>query len=309
MVYPAAALLPEATVDALFRRWVGTQHVALCLHRVHQGPRRPTERLPEMSIPAGELDVFLDRALSTRPQADRPWLTVSFDDGYEDALRYVQARVRRYPQVEWLFFICPQKVEQQAGFRWDLVETGAAPPESEEGPVDVGAENERPELRALAQEDRFRLATVERCRELARLPGVSLGNHTNLHHKAVRLSAEQAAAEYESSHRDFERLFGPCAHFAFPFGTPEVEFRAEHVALARRLGRFLLWSTEARTYAPEERVDGAVLPRFAVDGRRSAQELMLWVAARALRYRLRGSRHAYPPGPGPEPGVSGAAAA
>lgn len=294
MVHRLAALLPEALVDELFRRWVGPLHVALCLHRVNRGPRRPGERFPEMSIPTGELDVFLDRVLATRPQASRPWLTVTFDDGYEDAARYVRARARRFPQVEWLVFLCPEKLEKLAGFRWDLIEVEAGPEEAIDAPLDLDRENERPELKALTRQEAFKLAGVEDCRALAGLPQVMLGNHTNAHHNPVLMAAEQAAEEYARSHRDFERLFGSYAHFAFPFGAPEEHFRAEHVAMLRRLGRFLLWSTEARPYAPEERVPGAVLPRFPVDGRRSAQELMLWVAARALRYRLRGSRFAYP---------------
>lgn len=295
MVKRAAAVLPEEAVDELFRRAVRGLNVALCLHRVLHGPRRVGERLTELSIPAGELDVFVERALSARPAGAQPWLTLSFDDGYEDAARYVQSRVRRFAQVEWLFFVCPEKAEKQAGFRWDLAEAGLKPLEQAmEEPVDLERENEREDLRGLAQEERFRLSTVEECRRLGRLPGVQLGNHTNVHHNPLRLSAAQARAEYRRAHGDFERLLGRYGHFAFPFGSPELEFRAEHVALVRELGPFVLWSTEARPYAPEERRPGAVLPRFPVDGGWSAQELLLWVAVRSLRYRVQGSRYAYP---------------
>lgn len=295
MVKRAAAVLPEEAVDELFRRGVGGLNVALCLHRVLHGPRRPRELLPELSIPAGQLDVFVERALSTRPASPEPWLTLSFDDGYDDAARYVQSRVRRFPQVEWLFFICPEKTQKQAGFRWDLAEAGLMPLEQAlEAPMDLARENEREDLRGLARQEQFRLSTLEECRSLGRLPGVQLGNHTNVHHNPLRLSAQQARAEYGQAHADCERLFGRYGHFAFPFGSPERQFRAEHVALVRELGPFVLWSTEARPYAPAERRPGAVLPRFPVDGSWSAQELLLWVAVRSLRYRLRGSRYAYP---------------
>jgi peptidoglycan/xylan/chitin deacetylase (PgdA/CDA1 family) len=295
VVKRAAAVLPEEAVDELFRRGVAGLNVALCLHRVLHGPRRPGETLAELSIPAGELDVFVERALSARPGGSEPWLTLSFDDGYEDAARYVQSRVRRFAQVEWLFFVCPEKAEKQAGFRWDLPEVGLKPLEQAmEEPVDLVRENEREDLRELARQERFRLSTVEECRRLGQLPGVQLGNHTNVHHNPLRLSAEQARAEYGRAHADFERLWGRYGHFAFPFGSPEREFRAEHVEMVRRLGRLVLWSTEARPYASAERRPGAVLPRFPVNGNWSAHELLLWVAVRSLRYRVRGSRYAYP---------------
>jgi hypothetical protein len=300
MVEKSASVMPEAAVDELFRLWVGPLHVALCLHRVNFGPRRPNERFAELSIDAGQLDVFIERALSTRLHASDKWLVVSFDDGYEDAARYVRTRHRRFPQVEWLFFVCPEKLEKQAGFRWDWQEAALARGESITreglvGPVDLATENDRPELQAVAREEAWKLVSVEACREVGKLPGVALGNHTNVHCNPLTMTLEQAREEYSRAHRDFERLFGPYAHFAFPFGSPEVEFSQPQVDMVRGLaGRSLIWSTEARPYAPEERQPGAVLPRFPVDGRKDANTLLLWVAARSLRFRLRGSRFRYP---------------
>lgn len=301
IVHRSADALPRAAVDELFRQWMGQQHVALCLHRVHQGPRRPGEFSPVLSISADELDTLIERALLTRPEARDRWLTVSFDDGYEDAARYVRVRARRYPQVDWLFFVCPEKVEKQAGFRWDLLEN--AGPDQQDAvmtaPVDLSGENERPELRALPRRPEFRLADLELCRELARLPNVRLGNHTNVHQNPLRMTDEQAAEEYGRAHRDYVRLFGPQEHFAFPFGTPENEFSGRHVAMLRRLSDGELWSTEGRPFSPEERGPGAVIPRFPVDGRRTAHQVLFWMAVSAMNHQVRGTPYSYPKPPRP----------
>ena len=97
------------------------------------------------------------------------------------------------------------------------------------------------------------------------------------------MAPEACRAEYAASLRDFARLFGPARHFAFPYGIPEVDFGAAHVAMLRELGRMQLWSTEPRPYAAREREAGAVLPRFAVDGTRTWRTTAAHIALHALR--------------------------
>jgi hypothetical protein len=291
-ILPLSNLLPEALLRPLLRWSLGETRVALCLHRVS------SHRLGDslLTIHPREIDRFIEMALRARP--GKPWLTICFDDGYADAAEYVKMRAPRFPSVEWLFFVCPEKVEQRAGFRWDLGEHGAARRSGRTattlGPIDIDSENSRPDLKAVARRADYRLADVATCRDLAGLPNLQLGNHTNCHYWQMLFGAEEASKEYENSARDFRRLFGVQQHFAFPFGTPELEFSATHVRLLRRLGSFLIWSTEARPYRAWERVPGAVLPRFSVDGSWTSSEIALWIAACAVRYRVRGTRHKYP---------------
>jgi peptidoglycan/xylan/chitin deacetylase (PgdA/CDA1 family) len=123
---------------------------------------------------------------------------------------------------------------------------------------------------------------VELCRELAGLPNVVLGNHTNGHHRASSLTIETLRREYNDSARDFERLFGPQRHFAFPFGTPGRDVSEEAVELAREAApHALLWSTEARGFDPQDRRAGAVLPRFAAKGTWGFRATALRIARRA----------------------------
>ena len=102
-------------------------------------------------MPAPELDTLIELLLTSRPGAGRDWLRLSFDDGYRDAGDYIRTRAPRFPQVQFDFFICPEKTEARAGFRWDLVEQSNLEKTLLATPADVESENLRPELRALAE--------------------------------------------------------------------------------------------------------------------------------------------------------------
>jgi peptidoglycan/xylan/chitin deacetylase (PgdA/CDA1 family) len=278
---------PRRALRPLLRAALRGLEVALCLHRVSER-RRPGDRQPALTIPPGELDALVELLAASEPKRSR-WLTLTFDDGYADAASYVETRAPRFPSVDWIFFVCPEKTEHQVGFRWDLAHETASLP-------DPRTENRSPELKELGRRLDLALASVEACRRMAALPNVSLGNHTNCHFRQTTLSPEQARTEYEASQLDFERLFGPQRHFAFPYGTPDHDFGSAHVELLRAHGPSFLWSTERRPFSPAERIPGAVLPRFPVDGTWGHRELALWIAARALVFRGRGTRHLYPMG-------------
>lgn len=254
--------LPSRAVDDAARRALGEDHVALCLHRVHQNGRREGEALPEMSISASALDELVLRLVAMRPGV-RGWLTLSFDDGYEDARAWIASRAPRFPNVAFRFFVCPERLESKRLFDWDEQE------------------------RARAGSDDFALATVNACRELAKLPNVVLGNHTNAHENLATLSDAAVERELRESDARFTELFGPCEEFAFPFGTPHVAFGAREVTLLRAMGVSRIWSTEPRSFGARELVPGGVLPRFAVDGTWSVSETIAWIGTRAAVARVK----------------------
>ena len=281
---------PRPVLRQALASGLGALEVSLCLHRVGTS-RRSTDFQPELTIPPAELDALIELLRDSRPRSHTRWLTVTFDDGYADAASYLESRAGRFPDVGFIFFVCPEKTERAAGFRWDLVEQGASTMADFHETLEVETENARPELTALAALPPYRLATVAECQALvARHPNVLLGNHTNAHFKQTLLTLEQAAREYDRSSETFRRLFGPEQHFAFPFGTPGHEFSQAHVDLLRARGDFLIWSTERRPSAADERKPRAVLPRFPIRGDWSARELALWILARAVLFRTRGTR-------------------
>ena len=240
-VLRALSAADERTLLSALRSNLGELRAALVFHRV-------SEERSKLGMPAEEIDRLIRFLLEAQGR-----LTVSFDDGYRDAAEYVLSRAPRLPEVEWIYFVCPEKTELRTGFEWD-----AAPD----------------------------LAPIELCHEIQRLPNAALGNHTNSHQRPVLVP--DFSVEIERSRRDFQRLFGPQLHFAFPFGVPGEDFSAEHVEELRALGDFLIWSTEPRPFHPRERRAGAVLPRFAVDGTRSWKETAVHIALHALRARLGG---------------------
>jgi len=291
--------LPSTALKPVIGASLNQLNVSLCMHRVVEVDR-PTDWQPGLNMPPAKLDALIELLLSSRPGAASGWLTVSFDDGYEDAASYIASRAPRFPQVEFMFFVCPEKLEHRTGFRWDAAEEAmrAGAPKAQavlsvDAPVNVLEENARAELKRLAEAPAYRLATVEAVRALGALPNVRLGNHTNLHLSATRLPEEQVSEDYRRSTETFTRLFGLQRQFAFPYGTPRYHFDQRHVDMLRALGDFTIWSTEARPYRAGERTPGAVLPRFPVNGRQSAQEIAGWIAARSLDFRARGSKHSF----------------
>ena len=286
------AALPVGLLLPALGRLLRGRRAALCLHRVYD-TRRSGDAVPRMSHTPDQLDEVLSLLLRARPASDPPWLTLTFDDGYAGAADYVDSRAPRYPGVEWLFFVCPEKTEKQVGFRWDLYEwrrhrkiEGPAFDQLMAERLDVEAENSREDLRQAALEPEFRLATVEQVKRLERHPNVSIGNHTNTHFKPTTIGDEAFGRDVDLSNATFERLFGPCRHFAFPFGHPDLEFTEGHVRQARQPGRAVLWSTEAGTYVPGARNPGAVLPRFPVNGRLSPRQIVAWMFLVVLRQQL-----------------------
>jgi hypothetical protein len=265
----AAALFPVA----LLRRWrAGSTRdlcIALCFHRVGV-QKRANDPQPELTVAPEVLDELLALLTSRMPGAPAQ-LFLCFDDGYADAAHYVAARAPLHSSVQWLFFVCPEKTEKRAGFRWDLYEATAEGQKRGveldsflDADLDIDAENRRPELRRLAEGQDFPLATVSECAQLGSLRNVSLGNHTNCHFRLTALPKDQAERELRSSIADFERLWGSCRHFAFPFGAPVQDFTTDHVRMINQARPVLSWSTQQRPFRPSEIAPGAVLPRFTV---------------------------------------------
>jgi peptidoglycan/xylan/chitin deacetylase (PgdA/CDA1 family) len=298
LAHRAGGSLPQFALKPMLGAGLAGQGCALCLHRMAP-EQRSTDWQPGLNMPPAELDTLIDLLLSSRPGRSDGWLTVTFDDGYADSAEYLRTRATRFPQVEFLFFVCPEKLEHRAGFRWDLAEEAMkrGTPRSEavalvDAPVDLATENSRADLEALGRLPDYQLSTVEEARALTTFPNITLGNHTNLHLSAVKLADEVVRGDYQRSTQAFSRLFGAQTHFAFPYGTPQHHFAPRHVEMLRALGDFAIWTTEARPYPLHERGPRAVLPRFPVNGERSAHELAGWIAARSLDFRVRGRRRA-----------------
>ena len=282
--------VPVPVMRVLLGRVLDGTHVAVCLHRVDDGSRGASTAMDTVIHPS-ELDQLLGILVASRPSAAKPWLMVCFDDGYADAAEYVESRLTRFPDVRWLFFVCPEKLKKRAGFRWDL-NPSTAGADMMAPPFDVRTENDRADLRELGDRADCRLMTIEECRKIALQPNVILGNHTNCHFKQTQIPLDDARYDMEVSRREFEDLFGRTDHFAFPFGTPQKEFADEHVRLARGLGYKYVWSVDRRPYFPEEQ---GVLPRYPIFGTWPATKTALAILLQAAKWRWRSRGTDTPP--------------
>lgn len=285
-----AALIPTWILGIFFRRSTQNLSLAFCLHRISSA-QRPGNAVPATTTAPEIVDGFLAFIERYAPHSKGgPRITLGFDDGYHDSAEYIASRAPLHPSVEWIFFVCPEKIVKRAAFRWDAYEilqkqgmaaadlvafAGAA--------VDEAQENQRADLLHAATLPEFRLATVDDCRALTHLPNVKLGNHTNLHMPLTSFSENGALAEIRRSMESFGALFGPCKQFAFPFGVPHLHWRPNHAQFIRSNYGAQMWSTREAPYTSSARAAGDVLPRFVFDTRWTAKSLALWVCWRSLR--------------------------
>lgn len=256
-----AATVPGSMYRAMLKRAFSQKQIALCLHRVAK-EYRATDPYPDNTFIEQDLIVFLDALYALVPDTH---LVITFDDGYHDATEFVSQYAGRYPKAAFILFVCPEKVIHRAGFRWDLYEAEggdfAAILKAEQS---IAAENHRQDLRRVAADPRFQLSTAEQLRTVAGIDNVSLGNHSNCHFNFARLTEADWKRELELSFALFAELFGHTEHFAFPFGTPKIQFKTHQAQFIRDHYGVNVWSTGKGSNLPDG--DSAYLNRFALAG-------------------------------------------
>ncbi len=291
-IEPMAAALPKKTLRGVLNEATVGLNVALCFHRVLAVPR-PFMLQPELAHTAKQLDTFLDifRDVSHR-------LVMSFDDGYEDARAYIASRAPAHPDVRWLFMVCPAKLEERKGFSWDAFKRGGqddplAFAKMWEETADRAKEHRREDLAGLADDEEYRLSTIEQVAALADLPNVELGDHTDHHIPTAWMSADDVEAELTASKERFTRLFGPPKHFAFPYGTPDLYVLKRDIEIAKKTHAATTWTVDVQPYAVEDSVHGAVLPRFAWNSLEMTPKAMaLYIAIKCAAHRAAKIRNA-----------------
>lgn len=288
-----ALLSPEKLVALIYRFCTSGFSIAICLHRV-SNERRQSDPYPPNTIETEKLDKII-KIISPFYENNTETLTLTFDDGYQDSYDYIKKNAPMHPHIEWIFFVCPEKIEKQVGFRWDAYEN-LDPKEKSEISFSQfisrtnhdEKENEQSCLKRIAQMDAYKIASYDDCKALTEITNTKLGNHTNSHLKLTTFNRDNAKSELDNSFSLFNKLFQKAEHFAFPFGTPKREYTQQHVDIINQSNDVFLWSTFSAPYKSQERQRGKVLPRFAIFGTWSAKMILLIISLKTLGWKMKG---------------------
>lgn len=282
----AATLLPAPAVRRIVAWATRGFDVAVCLHRVLPSDLAHVT-MPGLTNTEEEIDRLLE-CFSSVPER----ITMTFDDGYDDAREFIARRAPIHPDIRWIFMICPEKTVERRSFPWD---DWTVDGHDERGGDFLGSweertRNQRDSARGVATRadlEPYRLATADQCRDLAALANVELGNHTNHHYAMAWLTPAEVDREILDSDALFVEEFGTCEHFAFPFGAPPRVYE-EHVERATELLPSTIWTIENRAVRSDDVAELRVRPRFAWDPTRlSPQAMSLFIAMKCLAVRAR----------------------
>lgn len=272
-----ALFLPKVIWKYLIK-WVSFEKdVALCLHRVAVDNRRQSDPYPPATIEENKLIQLLDFLENIYKDSKNSFF-VTFDDGYLDGVQFTKKFASKYPNGIFILFICPEKIQLQAGFRWDLYEEKQLNASVKltkylNENLDIESENNRSELKEIYQNPKFQLASVEDIKIAANQPNVHIGNHSNCHFNFCNLPNGIWQKEISNSFDNINRVFGKTDYFAFPFGTPKTQFLDEQADYIQEKFKVSVWSTEPGFISREN--PKLVKRRFAISGDQSLQSLKI----------------------------------
>lgn len=183
------------------------------------------------------------RGLATLPPRS---VLVTFDDGYRGVLDEALPILERY-RIPAVVFVCSTPIEQGQEFWFDAVGRRAgerAVLEARRASVDawraVVASSE-----SIARPDAaHRPMTIDELRRLAASPLIEIGAHTLLHPTLALASRAEQQREIAGSRDALERMLGTRVRaFAYPYGSPGLDYSADTVGLVRDAGFDLGFST------------------------------------------------------------------
>ena len=245
--------------------------------------------------------VNLDEALRRVAEpADRPFVALTFDDGYRDLIEHALPILERH-QAPFTAYVTTGFADRTARLWWleleeairasDCIDLQIA---GEPLHLAAGSDEEKaaafhalywllrsgPEdqlLEAIATQARragiVSAALTERLcldwdaiRALARHPLCTIGAHTLTHPMLAKHPDDVARAEMDDSRRRIEEEIGlPVRHFAYPVGDP-TSAGPRDFAIAAELGFASAVTTRPGMIFPEHRSAPTALPRLSLNG-------------------------------------------
>lgn len=303
-------------VARLAQPWTQGMGAILMLHHVRPwrprayAPNRELEVTPEFLDGAlqllkqrGFIVVSLDEAVErvAAGRSDRPFVALTFDDGYRDNEEWalpilarekapltlfattgfldrsarlwwleVEEAVRRAGSIDVAIqgtrrtFICADNRAKQAAAETLLAALRAAPQDEVDRVVSALSAQHGVDGGALVEGLCFN------ARELAALaahPRLTIGAHTRTHPMLAKVSEERARTEIAGAKRDLETLVGkPVRHLAYPVGDPGSA-GAREFKLAAEAGFISAVTTRPGMLFPDHAAHLMALPRLSLNGR------------------------------------------
>ena len=323
------AFFKATGLHARLAPWTRGQGAILTMHHVRPLVTRPfaPNRLLEI-VPAffdaalgriralGYDLVSMDEALRRlRAPGDRPFVALTFDDGYRDLRDHALPILERH-DAPFTAFITTGFADRTARLWWlELEEAVRALPriEAEVGGTRLHLPAATPEEKATAFRSLYRrlragpeaqlrhvvghlLAAAgidpetlpgmlcldwDELRELAHHPLCTIGAHTATHPMLAKHEAEEAKTEMNSGRRVLEEAIGlPVRHLAYPVGDRRSAGSREF-AIAAELGFSSAVTTRPGLLFPEHAMRPTALPRLSLNG--------LWQSLDMLEILLSGA--------------------
>jgi len=168
----------------------------LIMHHIFPDEESPFRRLLEQLSRDHTFISYSEavrRAEAAGNQVDRPYLAISFDDGFKNCLR--AAAIMQEFNAKACFFICPSIIGE---------------PDRAKVAAFCGERLELPGAVEFMDWDDL---------ESLRKAGHEIGGHTMTHPHLTRLSKSQLEDEVGGSHEAIRKRFGQANHFAWTFGN------------------------------------------------------------------------------------------
>ncbi|GJE15390.1 polysaccharide deacetylase family protein [Methylobacterium marchantiae] len=236
-----------------------------------------------------------------RPAGGRPFVVLTFDDGYRDNARHAAPILRRH-RVPWTLFVTSDFAQGRGRLWWIELERAIGRLDrirlSQDGapPLDLPAVTAPEKTEAFAAlyrrlrggpEERL-LATIaglcedagiaagrvanelclswEELRHLAADPDLTIGAHTIAHPMLAKHGEERARHEIGEGRERIARAIGrPVRHLSYPIGDPSSA-GAREFAIARELGFDTAVTTRPGHLFPGHAGHLHALPRVSVNG-------------------------------------------
>ena len=248
--------LSTRQIERALQKSLGGASLAICLHRITDSNEETTKS--PLTITTKTLEKILHSLNHVSQGHGAGEILVTFDDGYSETLEFIENKKHLFPNLSWIYFICPQKCARNENYVWDREETT--------------------------------ISSLEKCLEASQKYSFKIGNHTNTHRAISTLSDKEIENEINDSIEILERYKIPHRDFAFPFGYPGVHFTDKQTKIIKRI--YLNHGINAKTWSTEpypfnNTNEKESIPRIPILGTETASSSLSKILMQSIKLKIK----------------------